>query len=61
MIGLDSAMRSKLAKRRADGEREKADLFVAHKQNDSPSLVSGREIVSRRIEFDGRYNIGYTQ
>ena len=42
-------------------EGEKADLFVTLKQNDSSSLVSGRKIVTRRVEFNGRDNIGYTQ
>ena len=42
------------------GRKEKADLFIALKQNDSPTLVSGREIITRRVEFDGGDNIGYT-
>ena len=56
----DSAIRSSPpAERRMKGKR--ADLFVALKQNDSPTLVSGRKIVARRIKLNGRDDIGYTQ
>jgi hypothetical protein len=42
-------------------EGERADLFVALKQNDSPALVSSRKVVTGRVELNGRDNIGCTQ
>lgn len=59
---MDLAIRSSpLARRGRAEEGEGADLFVALKQNDSPSLVSGCKIIACRVEFDGRDNIGCTQ